>query len=86
MTLDRTHSGEVPAKEYGTTRKCSVEGDTLKLHLFVDTSSVEIFINDGVEVFTSRIFPRPESTDIRFFARNGKVTLDTTKYNLSTMN
>lgn len=86
VTLDRTHSGEVPAKEYGTTRKCSVEGDTLKLHLFVDTSSVEIFINDGVEVFTSRIFPRPESTDIRFFARNGKVTLDTTKYNLSTMN
>jgi beta-fructofuranosidase len=86
VTLDRTHSGEVPAKEYGTTRTCSVEGDTLKLHLFVDTSSVEIFINDGVEVFTSRIFPRPESTDIRFFARNGKVTLDTTKYNLSTMN
>lgn len=86
VTLDRTHSGEVPAKEYGTTRTCSVEGDTLKLHLFVDTSSVEIFINDGVEVFTSRIFPRPESTDIRFFARNGKVTLDTTKYNLSTIN
>lgn len=86
VTLDRTHSGEVPAKEYGATRTCSVEGDTLKLHLFVDTSSVEIFINDGVEVFTSRIFPRPESTDIRFFARNGKVTLDTTKYNLSTMN
>ncbi|MED0746721.1 sucrose-6-phosphate hydrolase, partial [Aeribacillus composti] len=86
VTLDRTHSGEVPAKEYGTTRTCSVEGDTLKLHLFVDTSSVEIFINDGVEVFTSRIFPRLESTDIRFFARNGKVTLDTTKYNLSTMN
>lgn len=86
VTLDRTHSGEVPAKEYGTTRTCSVEGDTLKLHLFVDTSSVEIFINDGVEVFTSRIFPRPESKDIRFFARNGKVTLDTTKYNLSTMN
>lgn len=86
VTLDRTHSGEVPAKEYGTTRTCSVEGDTLKLHLFVDTSSVEIFINDGVEVFTSRIFPRLESKDIRFFARNGKVTLDTTKYNLSTMN
>lgn len=86
VTLDRTHSGEVPAKEYGTTRTCRVEGDTLKLHLFVDTSSVEIFINDGVEVFTSRIFPRLESTDIRFFARNGKVTLDTTKYNLSTMN
>jgi beta-fructofuranosidase len=86
IILDRTHSGEVPAKEYGTTRKGYVEGNRLKLHMFVDTSSVEIFINDGEEVFTSRIFPRTESTNIRFFARSGKVTLNTTKYNLSPMN
>ncbi|CAJ1002308.1 glycoside hydrolase family 32 protein [Brevibacillus aydinogluensis] len=85
VTLDRTYSGEVPAKKYGTTSTCRVEGNAVKLHLFVDTSSVEIFINDGMEVFTSRIFPSPESTKICFFARNGNVSLDTTIYHLTAM-
>lgn len=30
--------------------------DTLKLHILVDTSSVEIFINDGEATFTERIY------------------------------
>jgi beta-fructofuranosidase len=36
----------------------------IKFHLFVDSSSVEIFVNDGGEVFTSRIFPSQNSRDI----------------------
>jgi beta-fructofuranosidase len=44
--------------EYGagrTTRKVHV--DTLrKLQIFADTSSLEIFVNDGEEVFTTRIY------------------------------
>jgi len=86
VVLDRSQSGEVPAKEYGTKRTCHAIGDTLALHLFVDTSSVEIFLNDGEEVFTSRIFPRPESTEIRFFAKNGEAELKSTLYELSPMN
>ena len=31
-------------------------GGNLKLHLFVDTSSVEIFVNDGVRTFTERFY------------------------------
>lgn len=46
----------------------------IKFHLFVDTSSVEIFINDGEEVFTSRIFPRENRNEIRFFALSGSTT------------
>lgn len=35
----------------------SVKLDQLdKLHLFVDTTSIEVFVNDGKEVFTSRIY------------------------------
>ena len=30
------------------------------LRIFIDRSSVEIFVNDGDAVFTSRIFPKEE--------------------------
>ena len=36
----------------------------------MDTSSVEIFVNDGEEVFTSRIFTKEISTGVSVFADN----------------
>ena len=33
----------------------------LELTVFVDNSSVEVFINDGQEVFSSRIFPEKDA-------------------------
>ena len=42
----------------------------LKLQIFVDTSSVEIFANDGAIAMSSRIYPDKGSTDI-FFAADG---------------
>lgn len=80
VILDRANSGEPVGESYGTKRKCSIEARTIKVHLFVDTSSVEIFINDGEEVFTSRIFPRADSKEIRFFADRGRVTLQATRW------
>ncbi|MGG2066763.1 glycoside hydrolase family 32 protein [Bacillus sp. S14(2024)] len=80
VILDRTHSGEAVGESYGTKRKCSVDAQTIKFHLFVDTSSVEIFINDGEEVFTGRIFPRTDSKEIHFFAKEGSVLLQATKW------
>ncbi len=37
------------------------KGATLRLHIFVDTSSVEVFADDGAVVITDRIFPAPTS-------------------------
>lgn len=71
VILDRSRSGQPIATEYGTERRCSLDADTIKFQLFVDSSSVEIFVNDGEEVFTSRIFPSMNSTGIRFFAQGG---------------
>lgn len=44
--------------EYGCNRKPrSVVIDQLeKLHIYSDTTSLEIFVNDGIEVFTSRVY------------------------------
>lgn len=65
MTLDRNHSGD----GYGGTRSCSLDkSDTLKLHIFMDKSSIEVFVNDGAEVFTARIYPSEQATGINLYA------------------
>lgn len=68
FTLDRSKSGEVFATEWGTTRSTSLDCKELSLQIFVDSSSVEIFVNGGEKVFTSRIFPDKNSTGIRFLS------------------
>ena len=68
FTLDRSKSGEVFATEWGTTRRTSLDCKELSLQIFVDSSSVEIFVNGGEKVFTSRIFPDKNSTGIRFLS------------------
>ncbi|MFT8322993.1 MAG: sucrose-6-phosphate hydrolase [Bacillus sp. (in: firmicutes)] len=77
VILDRTKSGEEVGLAYGTLRKCILDKEMVKFHLFVDVSSVEIFVNDGEEVFTSRIFPKEDSEDIIFFVEEGSVNVKT---------
>ena len=57
VIFDRTHSGRSFAKKYGSIRKCSLSA-SISFRIFVDVSSVEIFVNNGQEVFTGRIFPK----------------------------
>ena len=65
FVLDRT-KGEQPDKRL---RKVYL-GDIseLELTVFVDNSSVEVFINGGAEVFSSRIFPEKDANGIFVFA------------------
>ena len=65
FVLDRT-KGEQPDKRL---RKVYL-GDIseLELTIFVDNSSVEVFINGGQEVFSSRIFPEKDADGIIVFA------------------
>ncbi|MWN06659.1 glycoside hydrolase family 32 protein [Gilliamella sp. Pas-s95] len=47
--------------------------DKLTLHIFVDASSVEVFVNDDLYSLTSRIYPQlPAKRVINLFAENGK--------------
>ncbi|WP_338543614.1 glycoside hydrolase family 32 protein [Paenibacillus tundrae] len=81
LTLDRSLSGATLDSNNGNIRNCALSGDIIKIHMFVDTSSVEIFVNDGEEVFTSRIFPSRDSVGIRFFAHAGKAEFKVSKWN-----
>ncbi|WP_082693093.1 sucrose-6-phosphate hydrolase [Bacillus sp. FJAT-29814] len=50
-----------------------------KLQVFMDHSSLEVFINDGEEVFTLRFFPNPEDESISFL---GKAKFDLYKWDI----
>jgi fructan beta-fructosidase len=49
----------------------------MKMHGFVDASSVELFFDDGLQVFTSLIYPKPESGGLDIYARGGSVKFQT---------
>jgi beta-fructofuranosidase len=43
----------------------------LRLHIYIDRSSMEVFVNDGEATFSSRIFPDEGDRALRLFAING---------------
>ncbi|WP_420828860.1 GH32 C-terminal domain-containing protein [Metabacillus dongyingensis] len=53
----------------------SVSNGTLKMHIFVDHSAVEVFGNDGETVITDQIFPSPTSKGVKIYSKDGNVTL-----------
>ena len=53
--------------------------DTLRLHLFVDKSSVEIFTNDGEIVLSALTFPSEEQLGIELFSTGGETELSSLK-------
>ncbi|MFP3667136.1 glycoside hydrolase family 32 protein [Priestia sp. SIMBA_032] len=78
--FNRDKSGEGD----GGIRKAPVRlnNNHLHLHLFVDKSSIEVFVNEGEKVMTSRIYPGDNATGICFFA-NQEIELSTlNKWNL----
>ncbi len=46
-------------------RQCHLE-ELRSLRIFLDTSSAELFVNGGEEVFTARYFPGPHEKNIQF--------------------
>ncbi|WP_332692815.1 glycoside hydrolase family 32 protein [Halalkalibacter lacteus] len=80
IVFDRSLSGESFAEEYGTVRQCEFSSNKIKFQLFVDSSSIELFVNDGEEVFTGRIFPKLESKGIQVFADGGEVKMKAIKW------
>ncbi|WP_154838379.1 sucrose-6-phosphate hydrolase [Staphylococcus sp. Marseille-Q1834] len=82
ITLDRSESGLLPDNVTDMTRSTILDTPLTNLQIFVDTSSVEIFCNDGERVLTSRIFPDEAATGIKTSTMSGQVYLQFTKYEL----
>ena len=82
ITLDRSESGLLPENVQDLTRSTVLDSPLTRLQIFVDTSSIEIFCNDGERVLTSRIFPNENATGIETSTETGQVYLKFTKYEL----
>jgi fructan beta-fructosidase len=76
--VDRTRSGNVDfhpefaARHSGPLRP---QDNRIRLHVFVDRSSIEVFAGGGRTVITDRIFPDPESDGVALFAEGGTAKL-----------
>jgi len=53
------------------TRSCIIENQLNELRLFLDQSTLELFVNGGEEVFTSRMFPEVLEESVRFKVTRG---------------
>ena len=51
------------------------ERQPLKLHVFLDRSVIEVFVNDGQTAVTRVEYPGEEDLAVGVFAENGKVTV-----------
>ena len=65
IILDRSKAGIQYATDFGTIRECSIDTKETTANIFVDNSIIEIFINKGEKVFTSRVFPEKHQTGIQ---------------------
>lgn len=85
LTLER--QGAHP--KYKESRSVVLGGpnDELKLEIFLDRSSIEIFINGGREVMTSRVFPKKDNRLIQLKVIEGFVEVNRLrKYEMQTDN
>lgn len=75
LRVDRTHSGSGEAG-VSEAQVDPLEDGSIRLQLFVDRSSVELFANNGVKTITNRIYPKGDSLGINLFARDGEAKLE----------
>lgn len=70
--VDRNHSGinHHPNFAGRHTSPARIINDHINLRIFVDRSTIEVFINDGEGVISDRIFPTGETFSIEAFAGN----------------
>ncbi|KAA1036570.1 glycoside hydrolase family 32 protein [Macrococcus equipercicus] len=81
FTLDRSESGQLAGDE-DTRRSVVLEHDLRHIQVFMDESSIEIFLNHGERVMTARIFPAGDARGIRTSTESGQVYFKFTKYQL----
>ncbi len=70
LTIDRSMMHHIPNREFGLSRTITLKNGLSALDVFVDHSTIEIFVNDGEYVMSSRIFPEMSENMIRMAGRD----------------
>lgn len=82
IIMDRSNAGVAFNSDYGQTRISDVKAhQKISINIFVDKSTVEVYINHGEKVMSSRLFPSKNQNSIW-----SDSTLDGTMWPLSKVN
>ncbi len=74
--VDRTQSGGFDNPDYLQRHSTSLDSlDTVMFHLFIDTGSVEVFVNDGEIVFSELLFMNPQDRQLEVYAIGGEAVV-----------
>jgi len=79
LFVDRTYSGQSdfhPSFASLHLADLILNKDIVLLHIFVDRTSVEVFGNDGLVVFSESIFPSEQNQGLELFTEGSTVTLN----------
>ena len=75
FSIDKSGMADPCNEEFGLERRVHLSNGLKRMLVFVDRSSVEIFLNDGEYVFSSRVFPEETENLLRLGGRNVTVTI-----------
>lgn len=87
ITVDRTHTGEVVLDKFPRIAYAKVppKDGVLRLRFFVDKSSLELFANDGEDVFTFLAFPAEDQIGLEAFAQKKGTKMNVRAWNLDSI-
>lgn len=70
LVIDRTHCSAEPIEKFArmTFAEVTPVNGRIRMHIYVDRSSVELFTNEGKEVFTLLTYPSGTQTGVEVFA------------------
>ena len=87
LTIDRTNCAKEKIDKFArkTSAKVMPLNGELRMHFFVDKSSIELFTNDGKEVFTLLTYPGEQQTGIETFAENPGTGISMRAWNLKSI-
>lgn len=84
IVIDRSTTGKDISVAYGTTRTLDYSIDNeINIRIYTDTSSVELFVNGGEEVFTSRVFPKKSQSYLFLNSVGGTTDITGNIYEMS---
>ncbi|MGB2079030.1 MAG: glycoside hydrolase family 32 protein, partial [Vibrio sp.] len=66
LIFDRSHT---LIREGDVIRELPLQSEAVDLHILVDTSSVEVFVNGGEQVLTSRVFVPEDATQVSLIGK-----------------
>ncbi|MCJ7842276.1 glycoside hydrolase family 32 protein [Lederbergia sp. NSJ-179] len=84
LLLDRKNSGKVDFSDnFSRAQKVKLEDtNKMKLRIIMDSSSLELFINEGEQALTSLVYPEKACESISLFTTEGKVNVVHGKFSI----